>query len=71
MGKSESNAMIIFHGIVLGILLVVIAFFLFKLMVVNKKLDLSTEANHKAVILLRDEREKTEKLLKQLKEKEE
>jgi cell division protein FtsB len=63
--------MIIFHGVVLGILLVVIAFFLFKLMVVNKKLDLSTEANHKAVILLRDEREKTEKLLKQLKEKEE
>lgn len=58
MAKHDNNAVIVFLGVVVGILLIVIAFFLLRLLTVDKQLRHTQREVEKAVVMLRDEREK-------------
>jgi cell division protein FtsB len=71
MAKHENNAVIVLLTVLFLILFVVMAFFLLRLMTVNKELEHQQRESAKTALVLRDEREKFEKLLKTLKQKEE
>lgn len=71
MAKPDNNAVIFLLSIVIGILFVLIAFFLLRLMTLDAALRHNKRESDKAALVLRDEREKMEKLLKVLKEKDE
>lgn len=73
MDKREANAIIYLLCLVLGILFVLLAYVLLRLMTVDASLAQSDRQNRKnreetqrATMLLRDEREKFERLLKAL-----
>ena len=73
MAKHEDNAVIAVLIFVVLILTVILAFFLLRIMTADKQLEHHQREANKAALVLRDEREKLEKLLKSLKveEKEE
>lgn len=67
MGKREDNAVIVFLGVLVGIALPLIFFLVLRLDVVEGRLRKSTRENDKSAMVLREEREKLEKLLKSVK----
>jgi cell division protein FtsB len=70
MGKHEQNAIIYLLCVVIGILLVLLFFFLLEGMKMDARLNHSRKEHDKSALVLREQREKMERLLKQLKEKE-
>jgi hypothetical protein len=67
MAKRDDNAVIVFLCIVIGILFVLFAFLLLRLMTVDKALVHNKRESDKAALVLRDERERFEQLLKAVK----
>lgn len=70
MDKRESNAIIFLLCIVVGVLLVLMFFFLLEGKKMKGQLNHSTRENDRSALALRESREKLERILKQLKEKE-
>jgi hypothetical protein len=70
MDKREFNAITFLLCLVIGILLVLMFLFLLEDRKMKGELKNSTRENQKAALVLREEREKLERVLKQLKEKE-
>jgi uncharacterized membrane protein (DUF106 family) len=70
MDKREFNAITFLLCLVIGILLVLMFLFLLEDRKMKGELKNSTRENQKAALVLREEREKIERVLKQLKEKE-
>lgn len=66
MAKHENNAVIALLIFTVLILTVILAYFLLRLMTVDKQLERNQRESAKAALVLRDEREKLEKLLKAL-----
>lgn len=64
MAKHADNAVIALLIFVILILFVLFGYVLLRLMTVDKQLQHSQRENNKAALVLRDEREKFEKLLK-------
>jgi phosphotransferase system glucose/maltose/N-acetylglucosamine-specific IIC component len=58
MAKHEDNAVIFLLCVVIGILFVVLAFFLMRLLTVDAQLVRNKREVDKAIVLLREEREK-------------
>lgn len=58
MAKHEDNAVIVLLCVVIGILFVLVAFFLLRLMTVDAQLVRNKREVDKAVVLLREERER-------------
>jgi cell division protein FtsB len=58
MAKHEDNALIFLLCIVIGILFVVLAFVLLQLMTVDKQLIHNKREVDRAIVMLREEREK-------------
>lgn len=67
MAKHENNAVIYLLCVVIGILFVLLTFVLLRLMTVDSSLIHNKREADKAALLLRDEREKFEKLLRTVK----
>jgi uncharacterized membrane protein (DUF106 family) len=68
MDKRESNAIIFMLCLIVGILFVLLFFFLLEDRKMKSQLQHNTHENQKAALALRESREKLEKLLKTLKE---
>lgn len=66
MAKHENNAVIALLIFTVLILTVILAYFLLRLMTVDKQLERNQRESAKTALVLRDEREKLEKLLKAL-----
>lgn len=58
MAKHEDNAVIVLLCVVIGILFVIMAFFLLRLLTVDAQLVRNKREVDKAIVLLREEREK-------------
>jgi predicted PurR-regulated permease PerM len=67
MGKRESNAIIFLLCLMVGILFVLLFFFLLEGKKMKGQLNHNTRENEKAALALRDSREKLERLLKSVK----
>jgi predicted PurR-regulated permease PerM len=64
MDKRESNAIIFLLCLVIGVLLVLMFFFLLEGKKMNGQLNHSTRENDRSALALRESREKLERLLK-------
>jgi hypothetical protein len=71
MAKHENNAVIALLVFTVLILTVILAYFLLRLMTVDKQLEHQQRESAKSALVLRDEREKMEKLLKAMSKVEE
>lgn len=71
MAKHEDNAVIALLIFVVMILFVILAYLLLRLMTVDAQLQGHERSADKSALVMRDEREKLEKLLKALKVEEE
>jgi len=71
MAKHEDNAVIALLIFVVLVLSIILAYFLLRLMTVDKQLEHHQRESAKTALVLRDEREKLEKLLKALSKVEE
>lgn len=69
MGKHENNAIIYLLCVLVGIGLVLMFFFLLEWKRMNKELQHHSREADKSALVMREQREKLEKLLKTLKEK--
>ena len=71
MAKHENNAVIALLIFVVLVLSIILAYFLLRLMTVDKQLERNQRESAKTALVLRDEREKLEKLLQALSKMEE
>lgn len=71
MAKHEDNAVIALLIFVVLVLSIILAYFLLRLMTVDKQLERNQRESAKTALVLRDEREKLEKLLQALSKMEE
>lgn len=67
MAKHDNNAIIFLLCLVIGILFVLMFFFLLRMTTLDASLVRNKREAEKAALVLRDEREKLEKLLKSVK----
>ena len=67
MAKHEDNAVIALLIFVILILFVVLGYVLLRLMTVDKQLEHNQRESNKSALVLREEREKLERLLKTVK----
>jgi phosphotransferase system glucose/maltose/N-acetylglucosamine-specific IIC component len=61
MAKHENNAVIFLLCVVIGVLFIVMAFFLLRLLTVDAQLRHNKREVDRAIVLLREEREKFKK----------
>jgi uncharacterized membrane protein len=68
MDKREANAIIYMLSLIIGILLILIFLFLLEWKKLDGRIKHSTREHDKAALVLREQREKMQKLLKTLEE---